>query len=279
MSMTKSSKTSITVPLLLIVTDLDGTLLDHFSYRFDAALPALSKLSAMQIPLIPNTSKTAAELQPLRKQLAINDPYIVENGSALYFPISKFSALPMSSSKAFDCHVVELGIPYQKIIELLTPLKSRFKFTGFNEMTLAELIEATGLPESAAAMAKQRQYSEPILWQDSDNARETFLSEVETAGLRTLQGGRFLHLLGNVDKGIATKHLQSVYNQVYQSKIPIMVLGDSDNDIAMLEAADFPVIVRSPTHGLPELQTDKTIIVSDQCGPEGWNECVLDIVK
>lgn len=63
--------------LLLVVTDLDGNLLDHFSYGFDDALPALSQLCELHIALIPNNSKTAPELQPLRNLLAINDPYIV----------------------------------------------------------------------------------------------------------------------------------------------------------------------------------------------------------
>ena len=105
------------------------------------------------------------------------------------------------------------------------------------------------------------------------------MAEVKEAGMTTLQGGRFLHLLGNVDKGAAMLQLQGIYEQIHQKKIPVMALGDSANDIAMLENADIPVIVRSPTHGLPDLDTDKKVIISDQCGPEGWNSCVLTIVK
>ncbi|MBT8145790.1 MAG: hypothetical protein KJN90_03005, partial [Gammaproteobacteria bacterium] len=54
--------------------------------------------------------------------------------------------------------------------------------------------------------------------------------------------------------------------------------GDSGNDIAMLEAADWPVIIRSPSHEVPELHCDKPILVSEHNGPEGWNECILQLV-
>ncbi|MGA0327631.1 MAG: hypothetical protein ACO3OK_11595, partial [Limisphaerales bacterium] len=41
----------------VVVTDLDGSLLDHHTYSFEAALPALSVLKEEGIPLILNTSK------------------------------------------------------------------------------------------------------------------------------------------------------------------------------------------------------------------------------
>ena len=37
---------------LLVFSDLDGSLLDHFSYRWDAAADALQRLQSAGIPLI-----------------------------------------------------------------------------------------------------------------------------------------------------------------------------------------------------------------------------------
>ena len=48
---------------MLVFTDLDGTLLDHHDYSYDAALPTLRRLKKANIPLIFNTSKTAAEVE------------------------------------------------------------------------------------------------------------------------------------------------------------------------------------------------------------------------
>jgi mannosyl-3-phosphoglycerate phosphatase len=41
-----------------VFTDLDGTLLDHFDYNFDAALATIADLKVRHISIIPNTNKT-----------------------------------------------------------------------------------------------------------------------------------------------------------------------------------------------------------------------------
>ncbi len=74
----------------LVVTDMDGTLLNHHDYRVDAARPMLEKLERASIPVIFNTSKTLAELLELTQQLDNHHPFIVENGSAIYIPRDYF---------------------------------------------------------------------------------------------------------------------------------------------------------------------------------------------
>lgn len=73
-------------PHLIIFSDLDGTLLDHYDYRWQAAGPALDSLKAAQIPLVLNSSKTMPEIRALREELGNNDPFIVENGAAVVIP-------------------------------------------------------------------------------------------------------------------------------------------------------------------------------------------------
>jgi mannosyl-3-phosphoglycerate phosphatase len=69
---------------LMVVSDLDGTLLDHSDYSFDLVLPVLDRMDEAGIPLVVNTSKTRAEWLAIRGELGNFDPYIVENGSAIY---------------------------------------------------------------------------------------------------------------------------------------------------------------------------------------------------
>ena len=52
----------------LVYSDLDGTLLDHYSYQATDALPMLAQLSCANIPVILNTSKTYTELLPIVKE-------------------------------------------------------------------------------------------------------------------------------------------------------------------------------------------------------------------
>ena len=278
MNSIEASDTHYKSPPLLVVTDLDGTLLDHYSYSFDKAREALSRLQSLGIPLIPNTSKTSAELRPLRQQLGTNDPFIVENGSAIFLPRDRFPIPPGGSAFSQDYYLVELGMGYKEIIDRLTPLKGRFSFNGFSDMQSNEVQQLTGLEEDQVKRAMKRRFSEPLLWEDSESAREEFIAELDQAGLHTLQGGRFLHVLGNTDKGQALNRLRTIYEQLFSLSFTVIALGDSGNDVAMLEAADWPVIIRSPSHELPELQCDEPITLSEHNGPEGWNECIVALV-
>ncbi|NNC55214.1 MAG: HAD hydrolase family protein, partial [Pseudomonadales bacterium] len=67
----------------MVFTDLDGSLLDHHSYSYDAALPALTLLEQKNIPIIFCSSKTRAEMDRLRIDMGHAAPFIIENGAAI----------------------------------------------------------------------------------------------------------------------------------------------------------------------------------------------------
>ena len=68
---------------LLVVTDLDGSLLDD-AYSWTAARPALKRLKEMGIPLILNSSKTISEMRDLAEALSLTgEPIVAENGGLL----------------------------------------------------------------------------------------------------------------------------------------------------------------------------------------------------
>ena len=78
-------------PHVIVVSDLDGTLLDHETYSFDAARPALARLRQADVPLVLCTSKTRAEVESIRRSLDNEHPFIVENGGAVVIPLDYFS--------------------------------------------------------------------------------------------------------------------------------------------------------------------------------------------
>ncbi len=68
---------------VVVFTDLDGTLMDHDSYDVAPAQAALEALAARSIPVVPVTSKTRTELEPLMARLGLSGPAIAENGAVI----------------------------------------------------------------------------------------------------------------------------------------------------------------------------------------------------
>ena len=95
----------------LVVTDLDGSLLDHHSYDYGPAEPAMAALEASGIPLVLASSKTRAEIRALRDALGNRHPYIVENGAAVIFPDGYLPSLPAAATRDGDEWVCAFAPP------------------------------------------------------------------------------------------------------------------------------------------------------------------------
>ncbi len=264
----------------LVFTDMDGSLLDHYTYQFDEAVPTLEKLHQQHIPVIPITSKTQAELEFLRVSLKNTHPFIIENGAAVFIPKTYFKQQPEDTTEQGDYWVKAFVEPRKHWQQLIAQVADQYnnQFTTFTEAGIEGIIEMTGLDHEAAARAAQRQYGEPLSWTGSDENKKQFTAALRQLGANILEGGRFMHISGNSDKGRALNWLAKVYEAQFKRTIQTVALGDSQNDIAMLEVADCAVIIRSPTHGLPNINRDKKLFVSSKTGPSGWAEGIHEFI-
>lgn len=257
---------------LVVFSDLDGTLLDHHSYRWSAAQPALDKLSRAGVPVVLNSSKTVPELRALRDSLNNSAPFIVENGAAVVIPEGYFDPGPE--------RVESFGADHDHILAVLANLRKQgFAFRSFHDMSAAELAQLTGLTEIAAGLAKQRAGTEPLAWLGTGAELEAFEEALMDCNLRLLAGGRFLHVMGRFDKADGVRYLARAFRCQYSGeRLVTVALGDSPNDQAMLEAVDVPVIIRGPRSGALSLTSDRHAVRSLKPGPAGWNECMLNLL-
>ena len=248
--------------MLLIFTDLDATLLDHETYSFEEALPALQLIKDKEIPLILSSSKTYEEMIHIRKKLNNNDPFIYENGSGIYFKNKK----------------VSLGANYNEIHNLLLKLKQQFTFLSFTDMGPRGIQKETGLDINASIRASQREFTEPIIWKDTIEQLNKFKTLLSKKNLIILQGGRFLTISSPQTKGDALLWIKKRYEGLSNNKITTLGLGDSENDINMLKKVDKAVIIRHPTQPPPKITMHSSIIITDEIGPKGWNKAIIDYI-
>lgn len=266
--------------LRIVFTDLDGTLLDHHTYDYSAALPALASLKEKQIPLVFCSSKTAAEMIPFRAALENEDPFIVENGGGIYIPKGYFATLPAEARRSDDFFVIPQGIPYVELEEILARIsrESGLAIQSFAELTASQLAEDSGLSLEEAQRALQREFDLPFRILGPHPDRTQLEEKVQQLGLKLVQGGRFLHLSGNGEKGDAVSRLVSLYQTNREGPIQSIALGDSQNDLCMLRAVDIPIVIPNPdsvgalTDELPDARQAHT------SGPRGWNEVVLSLL-
>lgn len=263
----------------LIASDLDGTLLDHFSYSHQPADTALEELERSGIPVILNSSKTRDEMLELRRALNNQHPFIVENGSAIFVPQGYFPHKPERARVEAGYWILEPGARRDCILDFLQQDGEAHgaPYLNFAAASTDEIVAATGLTREEAVKANQRGYSEPLLWKGDEQQKLAFTARANAAGFATLQGGRFLHVLGQTDKGLATKLLKKTYQQYTDRDCRLIASGDGPNDLDMLKVADIAIIVRSPAHPPPALPHHPSLIVTRETGPQGWAEAIAEI--
>lgn len=263
----------------LIFTDMDGTLLNHHDYHFEATLPLMQSLDEQDIPVIFNTSKTLAEMQQLAQQFNNRHPFIVENGSAVviptgYFPDHLINQLDHEVITLDAYRVVVIGKSFDDIQKFVTRLNP--EAVNFSRCSVEQAMSITGLSNREARAAQQRDFSVPLQFENKQ-AQQEFIRQAAESGFSTLRGGRFVHILGQCDKGSSMLVLKSLFEDRYEQDFHILALGDSPNDLHMLTHADKAVIVSSPSSHLLQ-PNHPALYLTQQPAPEGWVEGVKRVL-
>lgn len=261
---------------LVIFTDLDGTLLDHHNYSAKPAARLIKRLyDRGTADIIPVTSKTQSELLWLRQSIPLqNILSVTENGSVIH-------ACGSSPLVDGDCaRSIMLGIRYYEILEQVAklPQSLRNHITGFADMPVEQVMAATGLALDDARRAQDREATEPFLWSGSDTELSALRDILIEENIQVQRGGRFYHLTGQATKENAMAKIISAFVEKKPDfQIISIALGDGPNDLAMIEAADFGVIMPNPD-GVTIETAKPHVRTAPVPGSEGWVIAVQEIL-
>ena len=276
----------------LIFSDIDNTLLQSYIIKegeiyhieeYGEIKEIVQELRKKNIPLILCSSKTRFEQEKIRKYLEIHDPYVVENGGAIFIPENYFpidlEELGLSISRLNENLVIELGKSYNRIIETLQEIREIFhiEFIAVHDLSLPELAQKVGISIYDAKLMASREYSETIL-EININKLDKLKKILNDRGLRILQGTRYNTVSSLHDKGSAISILKKLYSIKYENeKIESIGIGDAFNDIPMFENVDTPFLVRNIQNSYAPMKINNLTRVNG-IGQTGWKEIILNYI-
>ncbi len=253
-----------------IVTDLDGTLMDE-NYDISPAKKTLSLLADLSIPVIPCTSKTASEVRYFRQENGLFDPYIVENGAAVY---------GISNNDSSEWELI-LGKSYLELKIILSNLSNEvgYRLIPLNDLSNEEIFDLTGLSNNEIIRALDRHWSVPFL-NPPDEIFDKLITLCNNYNVHIFKGNRMSHLLSNLShKGEAVNKLKLYLNK---EDVNIIALGDSQNDLPLLEYADISIVIpgrNGPNKYLQSGIDNGLFRLANAPHAKGWSNSIEEILK
>ncbi len=262
----------------VVFTDLDGTLLDHDTYSVRGAVSALDLLIRRNVDVVPVTSKTAAEIRLWMRLLVLEGPYISENGCSVSIPERFFTREPEGAELIEGEWKLPFGREIGQVREGLQKIAVDlgFKYRSFGQMEPSEITALTGLKGEEVELSRQRDYDEAFVIPEEHDP-ERIREAARKLGLSFTRGGRFYHLTGGCHKGKAVKALSDLFRQENGPLVTVGI-GDSANDLPMLEVVDRPFLVQKPDGSYdPDIPEGAARRVAG-LGPRGWRMVIEEVM-
>ncbi|MFT4304344.1 MAG: HAD-IIB family hydrolase [Candidatus Woesearchaeota archaeon] len=270
----------------IIISDMDGTFLDHNNYSYVNSHSAFKKANLKDIPVCFCTSKSFPEVMYFCKKLKTFNPFIAENGSAIYVPNNYFSFdinkikwrqdYDIKRIKNIEGYIViELNVTHNETYNTLKKIQRKLSFPTFiySDHSIDEFKKYLGLPKKMAELTKIKFYADGFRVPNLD---EKMFKEIaffaKKEGFTTVAGGRIVGINKGCDKGKATSILIELFEKEYK-RIRTIGIGDSNNDYPMLMKVDYPFLVSKNKKS----NIDKNINDIEKVngiGPKGFAEVV-----
>ena len=253
--------------IVVIFTDLDGSLLHRDTFKFDSIKDYIVSLVNNGIIIIPNSSKTEKEIENFNTELGVDLPYISENGSSIY-------GLNLIN-KHFPNKII-LSREKEELLKIFNdkvPEQIKNKCIQISKMSKKVQENILGKKDERLKDALDRKYTLPFLFKGDRNEKNRLLKLLNTNSLTLQEGGRVSNLCDNVNKVKSMNRVVKILKKI-EEKIITIAVGDNYNDLDMLKNCDIPCLVFNDQFKLDQINIDN-LIFSNKPSPEGW----ADVIK
>jgi mannosyl-3-phosphoglycerate phosphatase len=270
-------------PRHLIFTALEGALLNPHSHSFAGAEEALTEVNRRQIPFVLLTSRTRAEIEPLRRELEHRHPVITESGGGVFIPDGYFNLRIPGAQRCGRYLCVPLGKSYREVAAALDEIAQECEIgvAGFHHMTAREVAQNTRSRPREAELAHSREFDEPFFFTSADErAIASFVAAAGQRGFQVRRGSTFWRFSSGCDTAGAVRLLTHLFRQDSHLKLRTVGIGSTVEDLHWLQVVDDAILLPSggeeaDAADLPDLQR---ISMGEFSGPAGWNHAVLGII-
>jgi mannosyl-3-phosphoglycerate phosphatase len=269
------------VPSIVVFCDLDDTLFEPHTFSVDTSIHrALDRFESERVPLVFCSSKTRAELELIQQELGITQPFICENGAAVFVPRGYFGFDVTQGIDIAGYEVVEFGKPYGEVVASLHRAADRLRVevVGFSDMSVEDVAIDCDLPLFQARLAKLREYNEPFRVVDAKaGALPRLFKTLRAAGLECTNRGRYHHV-GAIRRDIGGRFLLGLYRRMFGELVTV-AFGDHGSAVPLLRQADVALVVQSSVrHETTRLLADvpaARLSCADSVG--AWADVILEI--
>lgn len=251
---------------ILLFSDVDDTLLDRHG-RYAVTPGELASLSR-RVTLVLASSRTVLELSRNQRDVGIAGPVIAENGAVVAFPWRE-SLQAVGVPQVIDGRpwcVMSLGVPAPVIRD------------DIREAALA--LGVAYVDQQAIEPRLDRRCSvllRPAAGED-DASLAPLLETLRQRGLSVSSGGAWMAVTRGAEKGDGAFEVRSALERLGERYALVAAVGDSDNDVSLLLAADRRFVIgRDDGTWHPALRALPDVECVSTPGIAGWREVMRQL--
>ncbi len=275
---------ALLAPRHLIFTALESSLVDARTGSYAAAEEALSELERRKIPWVIVTSRTRAEIEPLRRKLQHGQPFITENGGGIFFPDGYFNVKIPGAVRNGRYLCVAQGRPYQEVCTALDDIAEEcgVGVAGFHHMSPREIADNIGVRPRDAELVRSREFDEPFFFTSADEpAIARFVEAARQQGFQARRTGTFWHFSAGCDPARAVRSVTQLFREATHTKLRAVGIAANAEDLLWLRAVDHAILLPGGDSNSDSSREDssKNLSPGNAPGPAGWNAAILNIIS